>query len=493
MGGAAVPGTDAGLEAADPEADPETADPGSDSSSDAAEADGADAGAEPAEAAPDPADSDDPAIPGDESGLYATLPFASGPAPVRARVSYPLPLIGVALVVSLALIGFATIGNGSAPRVGAPPSTVPAIAPIATTTTTDHPVTKTSGAAPAPPTTTESNGVGPAQVMAAIGVGPGDLGNQWIDLGATQPTATGGPASACQTAEAIFSAAATVAGHQYAFSSQSVNAGNLVSAVADTGSAATASTAMRTVRDSDFSTCAEATAEQWLDKAVTGPVIQAATAQRTDLVTASGVVGWRARVSFDGPAGPGTFAMDLFYVSSGSRLAAVQVSRCACPTPPLQATSPLLPDEVLAASAVADRIAASVTDLAKFADAGSTIGGGTTGPCVLLSDTQLTGLLPAQTAGSEGTLSDGANECSWPQGWAVLAIETGDTSGQFATRISDAPEALHGVGDQAAAGPDLSGKVLARKGQIWVEVFVDGSIVDRINAITVIKSILAEL
>jgi hypothetical protein len=52
---------------------------------------------------------------------------------------------------------------------------------------------------------------------------------------------------------------------------------------------------------------------------------------------------------------------------------------------------------------------------------------------------------------------------------------------------------VHGLGDQAASGPGLSGKLLVRKGQIWVEVVVDGTIVNRINAVTVTKALLAEL
>ena len=330
-----------------------------------------------------------------------------------------------------------------------------------------------------------------------MGVRPGDLGNQWVNLGVVQhsSTPTSSP-SVCLPFEGIFSGSTAVAVHQYTFNTGAgYDPGNLTSTVVDTGSATAVTSEMRAVGDSAFGICVGGTAEQLLSAGVVNqPVIQSMTAQRTNLVTAANVIGWRTQVSFVGAGGPGVFGMDVFLASSGSRLAEIRVSRCSCPTPPIGPTSPLLPDEVLAVSAVSHRIAESATDLAPLVSSTNTAAGGnSTGPCLLLSDRQLAGLLPSATPGNGGTLSDGANECSWPQGSQNVAIQTGDTLAQFAVRLKDAPASLSGIGDQAASNPGLAGMVLARKGQIWIEVFVQGTIADRLNANDMARNILATL
>ena len=92
------------------------------------------------------------------------------------------------------------------------------------------------------------------------------------------------------------------------------------------------------------------------------------------------------------------------------------------------------------------------------------------------------------------TVGDGANECSWigTTGKSIV-IQTGDSTTQFQTRLSDSPKPLAGLGDQAAVDPEFLGKVLVRKGNVWIWVFVGGTADDRTAAVDLARSLLPKL
>jgi hypothetical protein len=447
---------------------------------------------DPSESTAPPADAADPAV--EQLTLYDILPFAPETDPVRQRRRWPLPLIGTAVLAVAALSAVVTIWGGRGPVPGAAsrtsevPTTLSDGSPTTSPPTTVAPATSDSAAT----TTTTEPAPAAEDELAAIGVRPGDLGGLWSDLGLARPSASvTTPPPTCAQYDGVFSLATV---HKYSYNPPgSPQDGVLSSAVVDTGSMAATATDVAAARRPSFATCAGATAEQELGhNVVDQPVVNSMSAQPLGLVTVPDVVGWRTIVDFAGTAGSGSFGMDIFYAWSGTRLARVAVSRCFCASPVIGTGSSLLPDEVLAVNAVAHRMAESQAAVASLL-VNAVASGSSIGPCSLIDATEMGAVLSAAPAGVSGTVVDGANECVWQQPSAGVVVQTGDTVAQFEARVNNVSQPLGGIGDQAFVDPGGAGKVLARKGQIWIQVFVAGTAADRPTAINLAQSVLAAL
>jgi hypothetical protein len=156
----------------------------------------------------------------------------------------------------------------------------------------------------------------------------------------------------------------------------------------------------------------------------------------------------------------------------------------------------LLPDEAQAVTAVKQRIADNAT--------ATTPGTGLapapapnialTDPCQLLTPAQVNAIIGSSKPPARITTGDDTNECTWngTDGKSV-GIQAGDSSVQFASRLRDTPQPFAGLGDQAAVDPEYPGKVLVRKGNLWIWVFVAGTANDRDSAVNLARSLLPKL
>ncbi len=452
-----------------------------------------DAGDPPVDAAADAA----AASQAEQLTLYDLLPFAPEVDPPPPRRRWPLPVIGAAVIAVIALAGASSLGSGRSPSGSAgstgrqsPPTSVGS-SPTSSVTPTTSPAAGPTTSVPGGQTATTIPTIAAAEAWSDLGVRPSDLGSSWTDLGLEQSAHVTPPPPTCARYNSVFSKADL---HQYAYKARAGDDnGVLSSMVVDTGSATTLASVTGAVQNASFATCAGAIAEQELNtEVVSQPVVDAFHAQRLGLVTASGVTGWRALVNFTGTSGGGSYGLDVFYASSGTRLAMITLSRCFCLTSPVAATAPLLSDEVLAVTAVAHRIAETATAVAPLVDPSSE-GGNSTGPCLLLNTAQLDAVLGSASPGIASTIADGANQCDWQEASSGVVIQTGDTVAQYEARLRTVSQPLSGIGDQADVDPNIAGKILARKGQIWIQVVVAGTTADRLNATSLAQLVLAAL
>ena len=90
-------------------------------------------------------------------------------------------------------------------------------------------------------------------------------------------------------------------------------------------------------------------------------------------------------------------------------------------------------------------------------------------------------------------MGDGTVECTWNGSTGSVVIQSGDSLTLFQTRLRDTPQALAGLGDQAYVDPEFPGKVLVRKGNRWVWVFVEYTKDDRTNVIDLARAALTKL
>jgi hypothetical protein len=337
-----------------------------------------------------------------------------------------------------------------------------------------------------------------ALALANMGVQPGDLGVNWTDDGIQPYSADlANPPPDCAPYANAFTTRDAGAVHQYSFDANGeFENGGLSSTVIENPSAASVAAVLPAVRGRAFATCAEATAQAWLtnhDGQVTVLQVHAAP---IDLVTGAHIAGWRATVDYTAAAGRATFGMDIFYISSHRYLAKVRVALCPCQPQP-GASLALLPDETEAVTAVSQRVAGNAvtgtpgTGIPVPAPAGNIA---LSDPCQLLTPARVNAIVGGTRPPARTTTGDDTNECSWigTTGKSIV-IQAGDSMTQFETRLRDSPQPLTGLGDQAAVDPEYAGKVLVRKGNIWIWVFVGGTANDRLSAVNLARSLLPKL
>jgi hypothetical protein len=330
-----------------------------------------------------------------------------------------------------------------------------------------------------------------------MGVQPGDLGTNWTDEGPQAFSADlASPPPDCARYSRVFDSRDADAVHQYSFNLQNGNEeGGLSSTVIENPSLAAVAAELPAVRTNGFAPCAEATAEEWLSRRKDHITVIDLHAAPIGLVTAANVVGWRATVDYTGVAGRATFAMDIFYAAARNYVANIRVSLCPCQAQPGTSLG-LVPDEAQAVLAVSQRITqASQTPSGNITpESNPSRPIALSDPCQLLTSAQVSAVIGDAKPPARITTGDEANECTWigTNGEGVV-IQSGDSMTQFQTRLNDSPRPLAGLGDQAAVDPEFAGKVLVRKGNRWIWVFVEGTTSDRDNAINLAKAVLPEL
>lgn len=410
-----------------------------------------------------------------------TPPPAPGSPPGQRGVLAVLAIAG-SLLIALVALGVALVWNAHGSHAtAARPGTV-------TTTSTTG--------AQHPGATIQHQPVSDI-ALAVLGVQPGDLGVNWVDDGTqTYSSDLARPPSDCAPYARVFNSREAGAVHQYSFNPQgNYEEGGLSSTVIENSSQAAVAAELPAVRSNGFVACAEATAVEWLNNHEDRVTVLDLHAAPINLVSAANVAGWRAMVDYTGTAGHATFAMDIFYTSASNYLAKIRVALCPCKPQP-GASLALLPDEVQTVTTVKDRLttAASQSDPSAVTEPGTTPSVVLSDPCQLLTPAQVGAVIGAAKPPARITTGDEANECTWlsAAGKSVV-IQSGDSIVQFQTRLRDTPQPFAGLGDQAAVDPEFAGKVLVRKGNVWIEVFVEGTTSDRGNAVDLARALLPKL
>jgi hypothetical protein len=118
-----------------------------------------------------------------------------------------------------------------------------------------------------------------------------------------------------------------------------------------------------------------------------------------------------------------------------------------------------------------------------------------TNACGLLTNTEIDAVMPSSRPPARTQVGDGADECTWlskGDGPSVV-VQTGASAAQFASRFTTTDKDISGLGDQAAGDTMHPGELLARRGTLWVEVFVQNSSADGTNAKALIRAALSRL
>ena len=405
------------------------------------------------------------------------------------RAERALVVAAIAGALGFAVAGIVSTNHKPASLVATQPSS-PATAPPSTTTTVPAVTTTTVPAT----TTTAPPALSGRDLLIAIGVRPGDLGGMWVDDGPQSSSIDlDTPPAQCGPYLGVYNSRLDATVREFIYAPRNgYEQGGMASTVIDSPSAAAVAGELTAVRTSGFAPCAEATAEAWLNNHVDQVSVRSASAQLVTLISAPNVVTWRALINYAGSGVPAQFGMDISYIGSGPLLAKVRVARCGC----LSATvpgGPILPNETMALSAVRDRIARPASQLPALApDVAATLETNSTGPCQLLTTDQVSAVIGYASQPQSTTTGDGSSECTWLGGTESIVIQTGDTAAQFLTRMRDVPQPYPGLGDQAGVDPKFAGKVVTRRGTIWIEVFVENTADPRTDALKVAREVLPE-